>query len=204
MAGYVETIQLEPHDDVTTVRDRLAFVEKRHVLLVLPPDAPILQRKLDLVLIQREAKRRAIRLAIVSNDLQVVDHARELNISAFTSLQESRKQRWQRGRTKVFYDRADKPQSDPAPEALRGVASRLREEPTPSQTALRRALRETTSSSTILVVTQRISTVKNAEQIIVLDQGRIVGKGTHQELMDTCETYQEIALSQLSMEELSS
>jgi len=70
--------------------------------------------------------------------------------------------------------------------------------------ALRRALRETTSSSTILVVTQRISTVKNAEQIIVLDQGRIVGKGTHQELMDTCETYQEIALSQLSMEELSS
>ncbi|GJM41069.1 MAG: ABC transporter [Ardenticatenaceae bacterium] len=70
--------------------------------------------------------------------------------------------------------------------------------------ALRRALRQSTQDSTILVVTQRVSSVKNAEQIIVLDQGRIVGKGTHDELMETCETYQEIALSQLSMEELSS
>lgn len=70
--------------------------------------------------------------------------------------------------------------------------------------ALRRALRQNTEDSTILIVTQRVSTVKNAEQIVVLDQGRIVGKGTHEELMETCETYQEIALSQLSMEELSS
>ena len=70
--------------------------------------------------------------------------------------------------------------------------------------ALRRALQETTHESTILIVTQRVSTVKNAEQIVVLDQGRVVGKGTHDELMETCETYQEIALSQLSMEELSS
>ncbi len=70
--------------------------------------------------------------------------------------------------------------------------------------ALRRALYESTQDSTILIVTQRVSTVKNAEQIIVLDQGRVVGKGTHKELMETCETYQEIALSQLSMEELSS
>lgn len=70
--------------------------------------------------------------------------------------------------------------------------------------ALRRALHESTSESTLLVVTQRVSTVKNAEQIVVLDQGQVVGKGTHQELMETCETYQEIALSQLSMEELSS
>jgi ATP-binding cassette subfamily B protein len=70
--------------------------------------------------------------------------------------------------------------------------------------ALRRALRQNTKDSTILIVTQRVSTVRNAEQIVVLDQGRIVGKGTHEELMETCETYQEIALSQLSMEELSS
>jgi len=69
--------------------------------------------------------------------------------------------------------------------------------------ALRRALKEKTSGSTILIVTQRVSTVKNAEQIVVLDQGQVVGKGTHQELMETCETYQEIALSQLSLEELS-
>ncbi len=68
--------------------------------------------------------------------------------------------------------------------------------------ALREALKEKTGDSTVLIVTQRVSTVKNAEQIIVLEKGRIVGKGTHQELMATCETYREIALSQLSMEEL--
>ena len=54
----------------------------------------------------------------------------------------------------------------------------------------------------MLIVTQRVSTIRNADQIVVLEQGRIVGKGTHQELMDTCETYREIALSQLSLEEL--
>lgn len=70
--------------------------------------------------------------------------------------------------------------------------------------ALRRALRQNTQDSTILIVTQRVSTVKNAEQIVVLERGRVVGKGSHEELMETCETYQEIALSQLSMEELSS
>jgi ATP-binding cassette subfamily B protein len=71
-----------------------------------------------------------------------------------------------------------------------------------TDSALRRALKDKTGSSTLLIVTQRISTVMNAEQIIVLDDGRIVGKGNHYELMKTCETYREIALSQLSMEEL--
>jgi ATP-binding cassette subfamily B protein len=70
--------------------------------------------------------------------------------------------------------------------------------------ALRRALQQSTEDSALLVVTQRVSTIINAEQIIVLDQGRVVGKGTHEELMESCETYQEIALSQLSKEELSS
>jgi ATP-binding cassette subfamily B multidrug efflux pump len=68
--------------------------------------------------------------------------------------------------------------------------------------ALRRALKEHTGSSTILIVTQRVATIKNADQIIVLDEGRIVGKGTHAELMEDCEVYQGIALSQLSQEEL--
>ncbi len=68
--------------------------------------------------------------------------------------------------------------------------------------ALRRALKEKTGSSTVLIVTQRISTIKNAEQIIVLDEGRVVGKGTHPELMEDCDTYRELALSQLSKEEL--
>jgi len=69
--------------------------------------------------------------------------------------------------------------------------------------ALRRALKERTGESTILIVTQRVSTVLKAEQIVVLDQGRMVGAGTHEELMETCETYREIATSQLSLEELS-
>ncbi len=68
--------------------------------------------------------------------------------------------------------------------------------------ALRRALHQSTAESTVLVVTQRVGTIKNAEQIIVLEDGRIVGKGTHRELLDTCETYREIASSQLSKEEL--
>jgi ATP-binding cassette subfamily B protein len=70
--------------------------------------------------------------------------------------------------------------------------------------ALRRALGETIGDSTMLIVTQRVSTVRYAEQIVVLEQGQVVGKGTHEELMESCETYQEIALSQLSKEELSS
>jgi ATP-binding cassette subfamily B multidrug efflux pump len=68
--------------------------------------------------------------------------------------------------------------------------------------ALRKALKKHTGSSTLLIVTQRIATIKNAEQIIVLDEGRIVGKGKHQELMKDCEVYRDIALSQLSKEEL--
>ncbi len=68
--------------------------------------------------------------------------------------------------------------------------------------ALRHALREKTADSTVLIVAQRISTIMNAEQIIVLDEGRMVGKGTHKQLLESCETYREIALSQLSKEEL--
>jgi len=54
----------------------------------------------------------------------------------------------------------------------------------------------------VLIVTQRVATIKNADQIIVLDEGKVVGQGTHQILMKTCEPYQEIAFSQLSKEEL--
>ncbi|MFA9398740.1 MAG: ABC transporter ATP-binding protein [Clostridiaceae bacterium] len=68
--------------------------------------------------------------------------------------------------------------------------------------ALRRSLRENLSDTTILIVAQRISTIKNADQIIVLEEGRQVGIGTHEELMENCSTYKEIALSQLSKEEL--
>ena len=69
--------------------------------------------------------------------------------------------------------------------------------------ALRNALKTKTNNATVILVAQRISTIKNADQILVLDEGRLVGQGTHQELMASCDTYQEIAYSQLSKEELS-
>ena len=68
--------------------------------------------------------------------------------------------------------------------------------------ALREALAEQTQNKTTIIVAQRISTIMNAEQIIVLEEGKIVGKGTHEELLENCETYRQIALSQLSEEEL--
>jgi ATP-binding cassette subfamily B protein len=68
--------------------------------------------------------------------------------------------------------------------------------------ALRRALRSYTDDATLIIVAQRVSTIMDAEQIIVIDDGQMVGKGTHEELLVTCEAYYEIASSQLSEEDL--
>ena len=68
--------------------------------------------------------------------------------------------------------------------------------------ALRHALSEYTGDSTVIIVAQRVSTIMNAEQIIVLDEGKIVGRGTHEELLETCSYYKAICESQLSKEEL--
>jgi ATP-binding cassette subfamily B protein len=68
--------------------------------------------------------------------------------------------------------------------------------------ALRRALRAETAGATVIIVTQRVSTILGADQIVVLDQGAVAGIGTHSELMEKCEVYREIAQSQLSREEL--
>lgn len=72
-----------------------------------------------------------------------------------------------------------------------------------TDTALRRALGPKVKDSTVFIVAQRISTILYADQILVLDEGRLVGKGTHSQLMQSCEEYQQIARSQLSEEELS-
>ena len=68
--------------------------------------------------------------------------------------------------------------------------------------ALRDELNKQTKNKTVIIVAQRISTIMNADKIIVLEEGKIVGKGTHEELLENCETYKQIALSQLSEEEL--
>ena len=67
---------------------------------------------------------------------------------------------------------------------------------------LRKALKGYTEDATVLIVAQRVSTIMHAEQIVVLDEGRVMGIGTHEELLKNCETYREIAESQLSKEEL--
>jgi ATP-binding cassette, subfamily B, multidrug efflux pump len=71
-----------------------------------------------------------------------------------------------------------------------------------TDSALRRALKEETGEATVIIVTQRVATVKKADQIVVIDEGSVVGIGSHDELMKSCETYREIATSQLSEEEL--
>ena len=67
---------------------------------------------------------------------------------------------------------------------------------------VRKAIKENLKGTTVIIVAQRIGTIKNADKILVLDEGRIVGMGTHKELLDNCAIYKEIALSQLSKEEL--
>ncbi len=71
-----------------------------------------------------------------------------------------------------------------------------------TDTVLRKSLKNYTKEATSLIVAQRVGTIINADKIIVLDNGKIVGQGTHKELLKNCEVYQQIATSQLSKEEL--
>jgi len=71
-----------------------------------------------------------------------------------------------------------------------------------TDSVLRKELKKYTGDSTNLIVAQRIGTIMNADKIIVLDEGEVVGQGTHKELLESCEVYKQIALSQLSKEEL--
>jgi hypothetical protein len=139
MAAPFDIIRLDPHDDIASVRDRFGFIETHRVLLVWPDEGTIFRRKLDLVLLQREARRRAARMALVTRDLDVIDNARDLNLSTFASVEESQEHRWKRGRSKVFIDRSDRPETEPDPSDLRDAASRLKA-PTATQIALRRGL----------------------------------------------------------------
>lgn len=119
-------IQLESGEDANSLRDRLQFYRGQAVLVVWPEEGTALNRKLDLVLVQREAMRRAIRLAFVTHDPQVIEHARDLDISTFETIGASERGRWKRGRTKVFANRDQKPKGEAEPEDLMPVASRVR------------------------------------------------------------------------------
>lgn len=107
MPEHIYTLHLEPYDDVVSVRDRLAFVKAPAVLLVWPERGTVLRRKLDLLLIQRQARRLHIQIALVTGDLDVMDAAHELNISVFPDEQTAAQHRWKRPRNKVFISPRD-------------------------------------------------------------------------------------------------
>ncbi len=123
-----ELIQLTTTDDATSIRDRLSFLRGRYVLLVWPESGTALTRKLDLVLIQREAARLAIRLALVTHDASIIRHAAELDISTFETIGGAQRGRWKRGSTRAFSPRDRRPAGEPDPDELMPVASRLRDE----------------------------------------------------------------------------
>lgn len=121
-----EFVQLAPNEDANSVRDRLAFLRGKQVLLIWPEEGTALTRRLDLVLIQREAMRRAIKLALVTHDAEVIQNAKELNISTFETIAASERARWRRGRSKVPTNRNQRPKDAPDHDKLQPVASRVR------------------------------------------------------------------------------
>ncbi len=126
MPSKPDYLQLESDDDAAAVRDRLTFLRGRRVLIVWPETGTALNRKLDLVLVQREAARLAIRVAFVTHDPLVTQNARDLGISVFETVGESERKRWKRGRAKLFASRAFKPDEEPDATDLMPVASRVR------------------------------------------------------------------------------
>ena len=125
MSPETEHLHLEAADTLVNVRDRLSGLRGLRVLLIWPEEGRNLRRKLDLVLIQREAYRRAIQLAIVVKDTKLSFYASELNISCFESIEASERERWKRGRHKVFLPRYHKPSADLLAEDLEFIASRF-------------------------------------------------------------------------------
>lgn len=125
MSTEIVRLQLSPTDTVVTVRERLANLRGRRVLLIWPAEGKPLARKLDLVLIQRDADRRAIQLALVSQDKAIIAHAAELNISCFASREASQVERWKRGRQKRFLPRYHKPSPDLQTQDLAIIADQI-------------------------------------------------------------------------------
>lgn len=125
MSAEIVTLNLEATDTVVNLRRRLAGLRGQRVLLLWPDGGTNLRSKLDLVLIQREADRRAIQLAIVTGDEKQRYFAAELNISCFDTLEASQSSRWKRGRQKLFLPRYHKPSPDLQAEDLALIAGRL-------------------------------------------------------------------------------
>lgn len=126
MSDRPEYIQLEANDDMAHLRDRLSFIRGRRVLVIWPETGTALHRKLDIVLIQREAKRRNVQLALVTHDQSVIQHAQDLGISTFETIGAAEGGRWRRTRPKIFTQRHHQPDTELSTDALMEVASRVR------------------------------------------------------------------------------
>lgn len=125
MSAEIVTQNLEATDTIVSLRQRLAGLRGQRVLLIWPEAAANLRSRLDLVLIQREADRRAIQLAIITSDEMQRHFAAELNISCFDTLEASQSSRWKRGRQKLFLPRYHKPSPDLKADDLELIAGRL-------------------------------------------------------------------------------
>ncbi len=125
MSTAIEQLPLEPTDSVASLRVKLSQLRGQRILLVWSPENDNLKRKLDLVLIQREADRNAIQLAIVAEDPRLIGHAAELNISCFDSVEAGQGARWKRSRKKVFLPRAHRPRPELQPSDLAFIAGQL-------------------------------------------------------------------------------
>lgn len=139
-----QIIRLEPHDDIISVRDKLGWIRAPRVLLVFPEDprVRILQEKLDLVLIQREVTRRRAQLALITRDPAVVEHARDLGIACFGSIEASHRRYWRTARARLAVERSE--HAVPLEPALIDAASRLSPEATVTPHRGRRAIALTT------------------------------------------------------------
>jgi hypothetical protein len=137
MRPTLYTLQLEPYDDVVSIRDRLTFIKASHVLLMCPPGESALRRKLDLLLVQRHATRLKMRIALITADPDLIEHAADLNISVFPDEQTAQASRWKRPHDKVFT-----PPRDPDEQAeIVDHVLRQRQPLSPATLRRRRALR---------------------------------------------------------------